>query len=100
MPHDPAMEKLQLLKLNSPKESSRVGDKIVFFTGKTSNVETLEKKWIDWDDLQYARAIIVDPKIEWEKEEIFDAKRGFTPKRVKGVAASDLKALRSKLEGK
>lgn len=87
--------------MNNPKKTSLVGDKIVFITGKVSNCAALEKKGIDWDDLQYARAIYVDPKFkDWEKWDIFNVAKGLTPKRVKGLAPVDIAKYKSKINGK
>jgi len=99
--HDEYEEKKKLLLLNTPAKSSRVGDKIVIITGNLSNAAVLEKKGIDWDDLQYAKAIFIDPKLKnYEKMDIFDPKKGLTPKRVKGIAPANIASLKSKLEGK
>jgi hypothetical protein len=77
-----------------------VGDKIVVMSGKVSSVEKMEKDGIDWDDLQYARAIIIDGQFEnWEKEEIFNPKLSISNKRVKAIAAEKLGLKRSELEG-
>lgn len=96
--HDAFDEKKKMLLLNTPRVTSRVGDKIVVITGKLSDSATLEKKGIDWDDLQYARAIFIDGKIkDWEKWDIMNAKYGITPKRVKGIAPSGVS---KKLDGK
>jgi len=63
-----------------------------------NTIEGLERRGIDWDDLQYAKAIIVDKNVNLEGWDVLRADKGIIPLRVKAVAEG-IGALRSQLEG-
>jgi phosphoenolpyruvate synthase/pyruvate phosphate dikinase len=58
----------------------------------------LEKRGIDWDDLQYAKAIIVDSSVNLEGWDVFMRAKGIVPTRVK-VKVKGIGELRQELEG-
>lgn len=63
-----------------------------------NTIEGLERRGIDWDDLQYAKAIIVDKSVNLDGWDVLRADKGIIPLRVKAVAEG-IGAMRSYLEG-
>lgn len=63
-----------------------------------NTIAGLEERGIDWDDLQYAKAIIVDASVNLEGWDVFRKDKGIVPSRVKAVAAG-IAGLRQELEG-
>ncbi len=65
-----------------------------------NTAEGLEKRGIDWDDLQYAKAILIDADVNLKGWEIFfDEDKSVVPMRVKAVVPG-IGAMRDELEGK
>ncbi|MBU0548895.1 MAG: hypothetical protein KJ838_01035, partial [Candidatus Omnitrophica bacterium] len=65
-----------------------------------SNTTTgLERQGIDWDDLQYAKAIIVDSALNLEGWDVFRRDKGIIPTRIK-AQAQGIGRLRTELEGR
>ncbi|MFA5145742.1 MAG: PEP/pyruvate-binding domain-containing protein, partial [Candidatus Omnitrophota bacterium] len=93
--------KVRHLTYNNPKKLHRVnGDTIVVLTGRLSSVEELEKRGIGYDDLQYARAILVDDSFDIAGCDLLDpAKGGLIKGRIK-ANVKGLKARRAELDGK
>ncbi|MBM3251260.1 MAG: glycosyltransferase, partial [Candidatus Omnitrophica bacterium] len=58
----------------------------------------LERQGIDWDDLQYAHAIILDSSVNLEGWDVFSKEKGIVPRRIKAVV-SGIASLREQLEG-
>ncbi|MGE5308204.1 MAG: PEP/pyruvate-binding domain-containing protein, partial [Deltaproteobacteria bacterium] len=87
------------LKANdySPEQS----DAILALWQKAWNntTEGLERQGIDWDDLQYAKAIIVDSGVNLEGWDVFRKEKGIVASRVKATVGG-IAALRSELENK
>jgi phosphoenolpyruvate synthase/pyruvate phosphate dikinase len=64
-----------------------------------NTIEGLERRDIDWDDLQYAKAIIVDADVNLEGWDVFRKDKSIIPTRVKALAKG-IGAQRASLEGK
>ena len=58
----------------------------------------LKRKYIDWNDLEYAPAIIVDSAVNLEGWDVFSVAKGIVPSRVKATV-KDIGKLRRDLEG-
>ncbi len=93
-------DKIKFLRDNNPAKLSRVGNKIVVITGNIGNAKDLKEAGIEYIDLQYARAIIVDEGVDLSASDVFDkVKEKVIFSRVKG-RGKDLAGLRGTLEGK
>jgi phosphoenolpyruvate synthase/pyruvate phosphate dikinase len=65
-----------------------------------NTAEGMEKRGIDWGDLEYAKAILVDADVDLEGWEIFsDEDKSIVPMRVKAYVPG-IGAMRKELEGK
>ncbi len=62
-----------------------------------NTIEGLERRGIDWDDLQYAKAIIVDGDVNLEGWDVFRRDKGIVPTRIKAIARG-IGAMRPQLE--
>ncbi|MCK5450967.1 MAG: triose-phosphate isomerase, partial [Candidatus Omnitrophica bacterium] len=60
----------------------------------------LAKKGIHWDDLQYARAIILDNGVSIEGWDVFERDKGIVPTRVTVTGVKGIAAMRDQLEGR
>lgn len=63
-----------------------------------NTIEGLERRGIDWDDLQYAKAIIVDGDVNLDGWDVFRRDKGIVPTRIKAIAKG-IGAMRPQLEG-
>jgi phosphoenolpyruvate synthase/pyruvate phosphate dikinase/3-phosphoglycerate kinase len=64
-----------------------------------NSIDGLERLGIDWDDLQYAKAIIVDASVNLEGWNVFRKDKSINAARIKAVAKG-IGVLRHELEGK
>ncbi len=62
-----------------------------------NTAEGFEARGIDWDDLQYAKAIIVDDSVNLEGWDVFMRTKGIVPTRVKATV-NGIGAMRAQLE--
>lgn len=65
-----------------------------------NSIEGLERRGIDWDDLQYAKAIIVDNNVNLDGWDVFRKDKSIIPTRIKAEKVKGVGALRASLEGK
>ncbi len=64
-----------------------------------NSIEGLERRGIDWDDLQYANAVIQDADVNLEGWDVYRKDKSLNPTRIKAVVKG-IGAMRSQLEGK
>ncbi|MFH0731679.1 MAG: PEP/pyruvate-binding domain-containing protein [Candidatus Omnitrophota bacterium] len=80
-------------------ENSRSGILKAWNKAWDNTTEGLERQGIDWDDLQYAKAIIIDAGVSLEDWDVFDAGKSIIPTRVK-VISKNIGKEKTKLNGK
>ncbi|MDD5080083.1 MAG: PEP/pyruvate-binding domain-containing protein [Candidatus Omnitrophica bacterium] len=63
-----------------------------------NSIEGLERRGIDWDDLQYAKAIIVDADVNLDGWDVFRKDKSIIPTRIKATVKG-ISSRRAELEG-
>jgi len=100
LPEVEKAERIKFLRDNDPAKLSRVGNKIVVITKNFGSRSDLEKLGIEYIDLQYARAIIMEEGVDLSEWDLFDKmQERVILSRVK-ARAKNLSDLRIALDGK
>ncbi|MFA6384599.1 MAG: putative PEP-binding protein, partial [Candidatus Omnitrophota bacterium] len=73
--------------------------KVMWQKAWDNSANGLKRRGIDWADMQYANAIIVDGDVNLEGWDVFRKDKGINPTRIKAVVKG-IGAMRGQLEGK